>query len=233
MGTDSHLRIHKDRLPKEKAKVRWVSGRLICEGGQGQEILRYGWDDMWEGDEDGSPHARGHGMEKGVVCQLSLREMGIGWGLGRRANGGRILAGKREGWVPAFARTTETEEDWSWGTIDSSLRCAMFRMTWGECCARNHRGGTALGMTLWVEGEDHPHPPSSRGQALTFPPEGGREKRGDGSPHARGQRRRSKGGGSRTVPTGDWDWVGWVPASGDLCITTETRSYSRVERLLP
>ena len=28
---------------------------------------------------------------------------------------------------------------------------------------------------MWVEGEDHPHPPSSRGQALTFPPQGGRE----------------------------------------------------------
>ena len=29
-----------------------------------------------------------------------------------------------------------------------------------------------------VEGEDHPHPPSSRGQALTFPLQGGREKEG-------------------------------------------------------
>ena len=26
---------------------------------------------------------------------------------------------------------------------------------------------------------------------------------------------------------------GWVPAYGDICITTETRSYSRVRRLLP
>ena len=74
-------------------------------------------------------------------------------------------------------------EVWSWGTIDSSLRCAMFRMTWGECCAPNE---------IWVEGEDHPHPPSSRGQALTFPPQEGREKEGDGSPHSRGQRRRGE-----------------------------------------
>ena len=133
MGTDSHLRIHKDRLPKEKTKVGWVSGRLIGEGGQGQEILRYGWNDMWEGDEDGSPHARGHGME----------------------------------------------EDWSWGTIGSSLRCAMFRMTWGSA-ELGITGGCCSRSDVWVEGEDHPHPPSSRGQALTFPLKEGREKEGMG-----------------------------------------------------
>ena len=28
---------------------------------------------------------------------------------------------------------------------------------------------------MWAEGEDHPHPPSSPGQALTFPHNGGRD----------------------------------------------------------
>ena len=57
--------------------------------------------------------------------------------------------------------------DWAWGTIDSSLRCAAFRMTCGGCvgCAR---GGRACGVA-----------PADASYSWGT---------GDGSPHARGQR---------------------------------------------
>ena len=83
------------------------------------------------GKGDGSPHSRGRGRGERTFTPYP------------------VFTG------PGYARGRREGEGWAWGTIDSSLRCAMFRMTWGErsamvgmtwgeCCARNDMWG-ALG----------------------------------------------------------------------------------------
>ena len=127
--------------------------------------------------------------------------------------------------------------EWGWVPVPiftGSVSAPTLTRAWVSACART-RGGRL-----------HPHPslPPLKGEGkregmgpriredtggedftpiLAFPPQGGREKRGDGSPSLS-----SRGAGSSPAFT-----RGWVPASGDLCITTETHSYSGVGRLLP
>ena len=70
------------------------------------------------------------------------------------------------GWVPASARTRGGGEAVPGGEIPR-LRFASLGMKCGGSAGFGRRGG---GRGL------HPHPPSSRGQALAFPPQGeGRE----------------------------------------------------------
>ena len=168
----------------------WVSA-CVEDNGRGEGRV---------GRRDGSPHARGHGRgrgmhphpnlppsrgkggERGSGRGLCIREgvegreypaarfleglgmtCGVRWGDGRFANrpygGGKGRGtGRGIGWVPACARTRVEEGFHPHPNLPPS---------------RGKGGDRGGGL--------HPHPPSSRGQALAFPLEGGREGEGKGN----------------------------------------------------
>ena len=110
----------------------------------------------------------------GVVHGGMLEEEGE---FGQREDGTMGL-GVGGGWVPACARTRDGGEGRLWAE----------KMGVGEGMGprvREDKGG-AYGCEIprgtrnemWVEGEEnHPIPSTNSGQALTFPHQGGREKR--------------------------------------------------------
>ena len=118
-----------------------------------------------------------------TTLQLGRRRGGRGWVPAsassrgqdldaRTTGGGRAVrdpflrskgaGGRRR--VPAFARTTGGGR---------AVRAPFLRgkgWGWVPACARTREGRLFVGNV----GGDHPHPPSSRGQALTFPPSRGK-----------------------------------------------------------
>ena len=146
----------------------WVSTYARTTGGSGFPLPSSpGVGPVREvGDGDGSPHSRGQRGRGGFPLPSARGEAGSLWGDGDgsphtrgqrvgvdsrfRLSGGRLSAGGR-GWVPACARTPGL------GTGGRAVREPPLRK---ENIVEH-----------WV----HPHPPSSRGQALTFPHHGGRD----------------------------------------------------------
>ena len=129
---------------------------------------------------------------------------GGGWVPALVFTGGRRFVGTTEagawGWVPASARTREgrgptrlcgrgtagrfsvgTTEPGSWGWVPASARTRegwvpALVFTGGRLFAGTTEAGRDGSPHPRGHGRVHPHPPSSRGQALTFPPEEGRER---------------------------------------------------------
>ena len=142
------------------------------------------------GKGNGSPHSRGQreGESGGrAVPEPPLR------GVGRTAYNGRPqgspLQGEdgrvgKGGWVPASARTT------GGGVGGGRFPNRPYEGLVAQHITGDHKGRPYRGrMAGWGKGDGsphprgqreggkdiHPHPPSSRGQALTFPHQGGRD----------------------------------------------------------
>ena len=198
---------------------------------------------------DGSPRPRGHGWGWVPVPVFtgsgSARALTRGWvSACARTRGERLHPHpslppsrgkeKERGWVPASARTRVGNGFPSLSSRSQALR----RHSRGDGSPRprghEERGGSpslsVTGGRLFAgihEGMGHRIFEDTGGEDFTpilaFP------LRGDGKREGMGPRPCLHGGQAlRRHSRG-----GWVPASGDLCITTETHSYSGVGRLLP